>query len=275
MIMPDFLIVGAQKAASTWLTVHLQEHPDIYLPQSEIHFFNAHYDRGVEWYSRQFRPSGETLIGEKSPLYLSHPEAPARIHETLGDNVRLIASLRQPVDRAYSAYWHSIKGGRVRPDLDFLTAFREVLPDLKENGEYWKQIDRYLEHFSRDQLLIQVFEEAMSRPQDALSECLAFLGLDSSFSFAGTGASINRAPRQIRVFTRQAWALSRRLNRLPPILRRPLKSAGRSLFSALPKVREHERLPRDIRRELTREFKPGIERLEGILDRDLSAWYDD
>jgi hypothetical protein len=275
LILPNFLIIGAQKAASTWLMVRLQEHPDIYLPDWEIHFFSSHYHRGVEWYAKQFRPSGQSAIGEKSPLYLSSPEAPERIRAILGETVKLIASVRHPVDRAYSAYWHSVKDGRIAPGVGFLTAFREALPDLKENSEYWRHVGRYYECFSRDQLLVQVFEEVTNDPEIALRECVTFLELDENFGFSDAGASVNRAPREIRLLTRQAWAASRKLNRLPPTLRRPLKAMGRAVFQILPKVREHERLDPDLRRELTLVFKPGIERLEISLDRDLSLWYND
>jgi len=112
-ILPTFLFIGAEKAGTTWFYARLKEHPDIFVPETkELHFFNKYnsnlekMDRfeklGLNYYQRFFqRYAGEKAIGEVCPMYLCDPCAPVRIRQTL-PQVKLIACLRNPADRAYS-----------------------------------------------------------------------------------------------------------------------------------------------------------------------------
>ncbi|MGH2726565.1 MAG: sulfotransferase domain-containing protein, partial [Actinomycetota bacterium] len=108
--LPNFLILGAMKAGTTSLAYWLGEHPDVFLaPGKELFFFNVpqRWELGVDWYRSQFAGSeGKIARGEATPGYLGHPQAAERIAATLPD-VRLIALLRHPADRAYSQYWHN------------------------------------------------------------------------------------------------------------------------------------------------------------------------
>jgi len=105
-MLPNFIIIGAAKAASTWLSDCMGEHPDVFMAEiKEVRYFSVAYDRGLDWYKTHFADwNGEKAVGEANPGYLGDDHAPARIKETLGD-VPLILSMRHPVDRAYSAYW--------------------------------------------------------------------------------------------------------------------------------------------------------------------------
>ncbi len=272
-MLPDFLIIGAQKAASTWLAVQLEKHPDVFMCRHEIHFFtnNLKYDKGVPWYERHFADwSGQRRIGEKSPLYLSGPQTPERIREVLGQDVRLIASLRHPVDRAYSAYWHSLKDNRIPPATGFLEAM-EALPDLRLNSQYGEQIARYLAVFGKEQLLVQIFEQSSRDRSAALDECLDFLDLDSTGVDAATDNKIN-VSREIRGFSGPAYRISRRVRRLPWPLSAPLKAGGRLLFKAFPVRRQHEPLSPELRSELMEGFRPDVAKLEDLLGREISDW---
>jgi len=86
-VLPNFLIIGAEKAATTWLARGLAEHPAIFLPaEKELFYFSSRYDRGRDWYADHFRDaSGHVRVGEATPVYLSHPGTPGRIRETLGE----------------------------------------------------------------------------------------------------------------------------------------------------------------------------------------------
>lgn len=79
---PDFLIAGAPRSGTGWMLSCLQEHPDAYVPPHEVNYFSYEYDRPADWYRDQFADAApEQATGEKSPSYLAHPEAPARIHD--------------------------------------------------------------------------------------------------------------------------------------------------------------------------------------------------
>ncbi|HUE84637.1 MAG TPA: sulfotransferase [Vicinamibacterales bacterium] len=136
MKLPTFLIGGAQKSGTTTLHHYLSAHPDIFIPRrpQELHFFDfdPNYVRGVHWYASHFTSAtpAHRAIGQTSPLYLYAPDAPERIAALLPD-VKLIFIRRNPVDRAFSHYWHAIKKGR--KTLDFETAL--AMEDLDRNTE--------------------------------------------------------------------------------------------------------------------------------------------
>src|SRR6187200_1451927 len=111
--LPDFLVIGAQKAGTTALYAYLRWHPGITGPSwKEVSFFDRHWWRGEAWYRGQFPlRAGGRLVGEASPSYLFHPLAPERARSLVPD-AKLIALVRNPVDRAYSQYQHAVALGR-------------------------------------------------------------------------------------------------------------------------------------------------------------------
>src|SRR5258706_11489250 len=105
--LPDFLIIGAQRSGTSTLYQYIARHPDVRGAfRKEVHYFDMHYDRGLDWYRACFPTRGFT--GESSPSYLIHPEVPARVAAVLPD-IKLIAILRNPVERAYSAYNRNVR----------------------------------------------------------------------------------------------------------------------------------------------------------------------
>ena len=157
MTMPNFLMVGAQKCGTPSLYYYLKQHPQIYMsPVKEAHFFDveegekpdfrraSHSSRpvsGIEDYRALFAGvKDETAIGEASPSYVYIPEAPRRIRSRLPD-AKLIAILRDPADRAYSAFLHTSRSGR-EPLTDFAQALREE-EDRIRNG--WHPLYHYRE----------------------------------------------------------------------------------------------------------------------------------
>lgn len=271
-MLPNFLIVGAQKAASSWLKVCLQEHPDVYIyEQGEIHFFNDHFEKGVAWYESHFDDwSGQKAVGEKSPIYLSHPDTPGRIKEVLGD-VKLIVSLRHPVNRAYSEYWHILESGRIPANVEFRT-FYQQRDQLHNRGNYIVHLKRYFEHFPRENILVLIFEEMKQHPQEAIAECLTFLNVDPQFTPDKLRSKVNKS-KDVSVLQRQLRNIRLGMKSLPPNLQRPLINIGRSIFSFLPKQRNYVSLSEDTRQELLNDFLPGIKQLESLLGRELSIWY--
>src|SRR5919201_3141433 len=146
--LPDFLIIGAQKAGTTALYAYLRWHPGITGPSwKEVSFFDRYYARGEAWYRgnmpsrpRQWlaerRNGRPPLVGEASPSYLFHPLAPERVANLL-PRARLIAVLRNPVDRAFSHYQHELSLGREH--LSFEEALDREDERLRGEVERMKQ----------------------------------------------------------------------------------------------------------------------------------------
>jgi hypothetical protein len=193
--LPDFLIIGAQKAATTWLRDRLMAHPDIFTPPREVHFFDKadHHARGLGWYRARFVGfAGQPCVGEKTPDYLAAnveaveghlPDVHRRIHAVMPE-AKLVAVLRDPVRRAVSALHHVIRSGRVNPLLspDSLLAgkHRHLLQrhGVFDYGFYQRQIDAYLELFPRRQMLFLFQETDVGKePERALADVQRFLGV--------------------------------------------------------------------------------------------------
>lgn len=290
-MLPNFMIIGAEKSATSWLAGCLGEYPDVFMVKvKEIYFFNAHFERGLAWYESYFDDwSGQKAIGEATPNYLNHPDAPARIQATLG-NIKMIVSLRHPVDRAYSAFWHYARQGKIPPKTDFYTFFRESDQfTIRSTGCYNTHLSRYFKRFPREILFLLIYEEIFKDSRKAVSDCLEFLGLNPEFEPSLLDTKVNRGARDITVLNRQAWQLklkTRRLllramqkNLLPARWRDPLFSTGRRVFEKVafewgPKQKNFERLDPAIRQELLSYYLPDIKQLEDLLGRDLSIWYE-
>ena len=172
--LPDFLVIGAQKAGTTALYAYLRWHPAITGPSwKEVSFFDRHWWRGEPWYRGQFplRPRGR-LVGEASPSYLFHPLAPERARAVV-PNAKLVALLRNPVERAYSQYQHEVERLLADP-----RAFSRAWWDhtYAARGLYAEQLERWLAAFPRERLLIVTTDELGERPDEAYASILAFLG---------------------------------------------------------------------------------------------------
>jgi sulfotransferase family protein len=196
--LPDFLILGAQKAGTTALYSYLRRHAQIGGPiWKEVSYFDRHYPRGTAWYRGQFplRNDGR-IAGEASPGYLFHPLAPERVRQTVPD-AKLIVLLRDPIDRALSHYHHEVALGR--EPLSFEEAI-DAEPDRTRGeeerlvrepgyfshawwdytylarGRYAEQVERWLAVFPREQMLMLASEDLAVQPADVHGRVLEFLG---------------------------------------------------------------------------------------------------
>lgn len=214
-VLPNFLVVGVEKGGTTWLYAQLKKHPDIFLPDTkEIHFFNRfnsnfvehdYFQFGLEWYQKFFKEyKGQKAIGEITPMYICDPEAPLRIKQTL-PNVRLIAMLRDPVQRAYSHYWMAKQKNHTNT-----ATFKEVIdqkePKFIERGLYYKQLKTYYELFDSKQIMVLFFDEVFKDPEYWLTQVCRFLGVDATFYQ-------NNASIKERVFEASAYKSAALLNK--------------------------------------------------------------
>jgi hypothetical protein len=175
--LPTFLHLGPGKSGSTWLHEVLSLHPDVYLTDAkDLYFFSRYYGRGPDWYAQQFAaaPASAAVAGEICPDYLADPLAPQRIRDVLGPDVRLMVTLRDPVDRAFSSYLYLAKHGLARP------TFRDTWlasPELVEEGRYATHLRRYRDATSRSALFVGVFDDLDADPQAFLDSTTTWLGL--------------------------------------------------------------------------------------------------
>lgn len=204
---PDFLIIGAQKCGTTSLYGYLLRHPGIApATKRSIKFFDhgPNWAKGVPWYRAHFpfaparpAPARRPLVGECTPSYLVHPHGPSRIRRVC-PGTRLIVLLRNPVDRAYSAYHHQCRKGR--ETLTFEAAldrehervgheYRRLATDphfvarsyrlfsYVGWGHYVDHLEPWLRTFPREQILILLTDDLAADPGGVLGQVHAFLGL--------------------------------------------------------------------------------------------------
>lgn len=175
--LPNFLHLGPGKTGSTWLHEVLIRHPEAYLSEAkDLYFFSRYYDRGLDWYRAQFRAAGPeyAVIGEISPDYLACEQAPERIRDCLGSDTRLMVTLREPAERAFSSYLYLQRHGLAAPSF---RATMQASPELLEEGRYATQLRRYLRHFGPESFHIGVFDDFEANPQLFLNGVTDWLGL--------------------------------------------------------------------------------------------------
>ena len=185
--LPDFLIVGAQKAGTNMLANNLARHPEVFMAKNkhnrqELHFFDVdgNWRRGEAWYRDHFSHP-DKLQGEKTPKYMVTAESRERMAKVVS-RARLIVSLRNPVDRAFSA-WNfynqepKARGKNPWSQLPFRESFR-TCPDLRDRGLYAQQLRHLLELYPREQIHIIIAERMRADPGGTYAQLLAFLGLE-------------------------------------------------------------------------------------------------
>ena len=207
-VLPDFLIVGAQRAGTTSLHEALAQHPSIGASDwKEVHYFDLNFGRGQSWYRSHFPTAatarlkrlrtGGFAAGESSPYYLYHPSVPERAASTVPD-ARIIVILRDPVSRAYSHYGHEVKRGveplsfeaaldaepeRLAGEESRLLADPLALSPAHQDfsyvgrGRYAEQIERWLRFFPREQILIVSSEQLFGDPAAVGAEVQSFVGV--------------------------------------------------------------------------------------------------
>ena len=249
--LPTFLIIGAQKSATRWLRFNLGLHPDVFATPTEVTFFNdaQRFDElGVSWYRAQFEGwSGEPIVGEATPGYMFWRHRPGvcseRIRQVVPD-VRLIAILRNPIDRAQSAMIHHIGSGGLPKDASLLDLVRQTRPErdllgLITGGWYAVSLAPFMQRFG-DQLLVLLHDEIANDPQDVYDRAARHIGASPEFA--------------------------------PPDLKQ-VRFSYRDRPGVRPSVTPE--LTLEQRRAVYKFFAADIAKLEKMLDRDLSMWNPD
>ncbi|MEO1474580.1 MAG: sulfotransferase [Pseudomonadota bacterium] len=181
---PDFIGIGAQKCATSWLHEILHDHSDIFMSDpKEIDFFSYYFDKGYEWYERHFAEAGTSAAkGETSPSYFYNPAVPERV-AAYNPDTKLILALRDPVERAFSNHLHEYRAGNISPGKSFLEGI-ENNPCYIEQSRYAKHLEAWRAWFSPEQMHIVIFEEIRQNPQAIVHGVYDFLGVEAYVSDA-------------------------------------------------------------------------------------------
>ncbi|MDK1374222.1 MULTISPECIES: sulfotransferase [unclassified Sinorhizobium] len=265
----DFLIIGAAKSATTWLQQSLQQDPNIYMPSPELHYFSRDYDRGDRWYLSNFsEEKNGRLVGEKSNSYMDTQEACSRIWEKL-PKARLIAQLRNPVDRAYSDYCMLYRRGEVGRDIArYLDPRQGAGGRFLDGGLYFQQLQRYLDRFPGDQLLVLLYEDLKTDAHTQLSRVRDFLKLDGNMTPVPLSKKVKDKAEPVVNPT-----LRRLLRPLKPVVARFRDNTGfkniRSLFVG---EVQYAPLSTELRDRMADYYAAESEKLGALIGRDLTGW---
>ncbi|HVX09722.1 MAG TPA: sulfotransferase domain-containing protein [Pirellulales bacterium] len=293
-MLPNFIGIGAPKAGTTWLARCLGEHPQIFMAAvKETSFFRyADPDGRIKEYEEHFAGAeGAVAVGEFTTSYLESDRPPVAINRLL-PQVRLLVSLRNPIDQVYSHYWHLARQNfHLWAARDVPRSFEEAVecqPDrLFAVTQYHHHLRRWLNYFERRQLLILFYDDLRCHPQQVLCQVYDFLGVDPSFVAPSTqesGATVRRgvSPRSSGSGRMHA-ILYDRLNRC---VYRPLKNLLGVRRAARLKDLFHIRqvmetvffqpgyppMHPDTRAMLAKRFADEIGALEELTGKDLSHW---
>jgi hypothetical protein len=301
LLLPDFLLVGAAKGATTSLHYYLGQHPDIFMPEVKESWFFSFVENPPEYsspgrltvvsdvaeYSALFADAAPAQkLGDASPSYLyTHEDAIRNIRslypaERLAD-LRIIVSLREPVSRAFSQYWTFKRFGQEPLSFEQATEDGIIARRLSDNwnifydyigfGRYYEQVKAYIDAFGKERVLVVLYDDIERDPVAVCQSIFAFVGVDPAFV-----PKVNIKYNKLAGAPRLQWPLRLLLS---------TNRAKRAVASMIPKtVRQvilycvgklllrREDLNPMTRRRLMQRYAPEIDRLEALIGRDLSTW---
>ena len=291
---PNFIIIGAMKAATTSLYTYLKQHPDVFMTSiKEPMFFNSFHNNNFkslgskkkkittfeQYYQLFDAVKNEKAIGEASPNYISNKDCPSLIQQHLPE-IKIIAILRQPVDRAYSNFLHARRADK-EPVADFETAFYKEAERKAENwsplyhykskGYYAEQLERYFTLLPKENIKVLLFEDLVKNPIKITQEVFKFLNIDKTFIPNTTKkANVSGIPKGVF-----GWIIMKlRYYNLIPNMHfsnyLPNFMIQFIFNSAYKKARP---LPKELKKKITNTYyKEDILKLEKLIEKNLQHW---
>lgn len=274
MSLPNALVIGPQKAGTTWIHRYLEARGDVCLPHGvkETMFFDRHYKKGMNWYAEHFQPaSGMQHTIEVAPTYFHHQDTPERIHNILGP-IPLVCTLRDPAKRSFSLYLHMRRYG-----MTTCTDFREAAekhPEIIETSFYATHLKRWFEIFGQDKVLVLLQSDLADHPETYTRMLCKHLQLpfvepgEMSRERVNT-ATLPASPALASVGQKLADSL--RAAGLYPLINFAKRAGLKSLIfgrsgKTVPKLSPEEQCWAMER------LRPEVRELESMLQRDLSDW---
>ncbi len=304
-LLPTFLIIGAGKSGTTSLHKYLNQHPEVFMcPVKETNFFELEGERilvnGKEdpqafkyypqsvtsWdkYVKLFEQATKAkAIGETSPMYLYGKRSPEKIRHYL-PNAKLVVILREPTSRLYSRYLHLARDGRLpTPNFeDALDKKQEIWwtrNDLVQEGFYYKHLSRYFETFPKEQIKVFLYEDLQKEPGRIMKELFQYIGVDDTFvpnmevtynlSGKPKNSLINMLIGADGVLIRSAKAV------MPGVVKKLKNSMASQKMVENLRKKNLERppvSPQIKKRFYSEVYAEDIDKLEKLINRDLSKW---
>lgn len=290
-MLPNFIIIGAPKAGTTSLYHYLSEHPQVFMSDpKEVNFFsgeeidaqglyyNYNKTKSFEEYKELFSDcSTEKAIGEGSVSYLFYPKTPEKIKEVLPD-VKTIVLLRNPLERGYSHYLMDYRLGLVDLSYDEIVYKSTEHKNLDlyyqqyvSLGLYYEQIKRYLDTFGEEQVKIYLQEDLRNNSEKVISDLYDYLEIDQSY--------VPDTNKEHNSFSMPKSGLIHKLYSsyfLRTILSRFIPSNMKEfLFNTFFERTKKPKMNQETKAYLLNLYKPDIQNLEKLIDRNLSDWYRD
>lgn len=276
---PNFIAIGPGKTGTSWLYKVLDEHPDVCMSSAkETTFFDDHYHHGLDWYQKFFRncqhasPATQHAVGEISNTYIFCAEAAERIALHFPE-MKILSTLRNPIDRAFSHYLFECRNGSLT--CDFEQAIQQR-PDFLERGLYFKHLTPYLDQFPASQMHVRLFDDFTQDTIGFAQELFAFMGIampedEQALVSRVLGASKARN----RYVAKAAVGVARLLRKVgrPELITRVKNGVlPRLLFRPIDRS-EYPTMKSETRRRLVDYFAADTESLSSMLGKDcLSMW---
>jgi hypothetical protein len=275
-MLPNLIIIGAQKCGTTSLHYYLDRHPQISMSkEKELNFFTTEFNwsKGVRWYESNFTGNAK-VHGEASPSYTNYPfyaGVPERMHSVVPE-AKLIYVLRDPIDRILSHYVHVYAVGREGRNLT------DALKDFEHNKyilrtKYWMQLEQYLEYFPKSRILVITQEDLLARRRETMREVFQFLEVESSFYSLRFFKKMHQSRykrRKNEVGLRLARTLEPKLiQRLHPRVR---GVAEKVIYFPFSSKLEPPNLDPQLRQDLIDYLRDDLNRLRAFTGRRFEQW---
>jgi hypothetical protein len=298
MTLPNFLIIGAAKSGTSALYTYIKQHPEIFMSTpKELRYFSytGPHASGLDKnfvhegvtslgeYEQCFESvKNEKIIGEASPMYLYIDGTAERIKEKI-PNVKMLAIIRNPVYRAFSAYTHALRDWKEQAksfqealelEQERIDAGWGMLWHYTKAGFYHEQLSRYFRVFDSEQMKVVLYDDLISNVTALLKEIYSFLGVDPKF-VADTSSRPNVSGFPInQKYHKFLHRLFMENNPIKGISRVVIPKSVRhkAMISLRSLNLEKRSIPEDIRKDLVKLFYDDIRKLEGLIHRDLSLW---
>lgn len=297
--LPSVFLLGAQKAGTSALAEYLDQHPEVFVTYPKEPNYFALKDSGVtftgpgdfeavargsvldeqEYYSLFRNVASKVVKIDASTLYLYSTEAANAIAEVV-PSAKHIIILRDPVKRAFSSFMHLVRDGR-ETEMDFrraldaegarIEAGYEFLWHYKTVGMYAQQVERYINIFGKKNIHIELYEDFVRDPKALLKRLFAFMNVDTAVTI-NTSLRVNRSgvPRSkiLHRFLRQHSSVKKFIRKGIP------KYVWRPIFQRLQtaNLKGKTEMDAEVELNLREAFREDIDRLERIIERDLSLW---
>jgi Sulfotransferase domain len=271
--LPTFFVVGPPRTGTSWLHLVLGKRSILPDEVKETRFFDFHFHRGTDWYRAHFRDSDEdAVVGEIAPTYFISSLARERLVRTVPE-ARIVCIFRDPVERIFSHYRLKRAYGMIPWDLE-----AAILndPELMEANRYATHLKEWLRTFGPDRVQAAIYDDLRDQPQAFVDSLAAMAGmprfiltqLETERVHSSRTMTLPRSYRLTHAANVTAdWCKARRLHSIVRLLKssplRKLVLGGGPPFTEMPE---------QVAVRLYEKFRPEVEELEVMLNRDLSAW---